>query len=190
MVGTARTGDGVRGALDDWLGARARRVSYFPAQQAWRKSCVISAGRDQKRPVRTVIVTLGAVTTRRNPQGSLFEPLFPENPRALYEPWILHADRLLDDDELLDTLYDALGRRRPRSCRHGRPCTTAEVVLRLLVLKHVRDWAFDCSSARSASTSSIARSPASAATPCRTPRPWRASPARSAPQSSPSRTSA
>jgi IS5 family transposase len=83
------------------------------------------------------------MTTRRNPQRSLFEPLFPENPRDLYEPWMLHADRLLDDDELLDTVFEALTRRHPNSRRRGRPSFPAEVVLRLLVLKHVRNWGFE-----------------------------------------------
>lgn len=82
------------------------------------------------------------MTTRRDPQRSLFEPLFPENPRDLYEPWMLHADRLLDDDQLLDTVFEALTRRHPNSRRHGRPSFPAEVVLRLLVLKHVRNWSF------------------------------------------------
>ena len=37
----------------------------------------------------------------------------------------------------------ALKRRRPQSVQGGRPGTPAEVVLRLLVLKHVRQWTFD-----------------------------------------------
>ena len=72
------------------------------------------------------------MTTRRRPQRCLFEPLFPEDPLDLYEPWMRHADRLLDDDQLLDTVYDALGSRHPQSRRTGRPATPAEVVLRLL----------------------------------------------------------
>jgi IS5 family transposase len=83
------------------------------------------------------------MTTRRNPQRSLFEPFFPENPRDLYEPWMVHADRLLEDDELLDTVYEALTRRHPNSRRHGRPSFPAEVVLRLLILNHVRNWSFE-----------------------------------------------
>lgn len=83
------------------------------------------------------------MTTRRYPQRSLFEPLFPENPRDLYEPWMLHADLLLDDDQLLDTVFEALTRRHPKSRRHGRPSFPAEIVLRLLVLKHVRNWSFE-----------------------------------------------
>lgn len=83
------------------------------------------------------------MTTRRRLQRSLFEPVFPENPRDLYEPWMLHADRLLDDDQLVDSVYDALAKRHANSRRHGRPSTPAEVVLRLLVLKHVRNWSYE-----------------------------------------------
>ena len=83
------------------------------------------------------------MTTRRRPQRSLFEPLFPEKPRELYESWMTHADRVLDDDELLNAVYEAMTRRHPQSRRHGRPSTPAEVVVRLLVLKHVRNWSYE-----------------------------------------------
>lgn len=72
----------------------------------------------------------------------MFEPLFPENLPDLYEPWMGQADRLLEDDELLSIVWQALGRRRPKSRQCGRPATPAEVVLRLLILKHVRNWSF------------------------------------------------
>ena len=39
-------------------------------------------------------------------------------------------------------MHHALQRRRPRSRTHGRPGTPAEVVLRMLLLKHIRDWSF------------------------------------------------
>ena len=54
-----------------------------------------------------------------------------------------HADRLLeDDDALLAIAWEALGRRHPKSRQHGRPATPFEVVLRLLILKHLRNWSF------------------------------------------------
>src|SRR3972149_398038 len=40
-------------------------------------------------------------------------------------------------------LWAARGPRWPRSRAHGRPGTPAEVVLRMLVLKHLYDWSFD-----------------------------------------------
>ena len=82
------------------------------------------------------------MTTLRHRQRCLFEPFFPENLPALYEPWMRHADRLLEDDELLAIVWEALGQRHPQSRQHGRPATPAEVVLRLLILKHVRNWSF------------------------------------------------
>jgi IS5 family transposase len=53
-----------------------------------------------------------------------------------------HADIILADEELLEIVYRALQRRHPRSGTYGRPGTPAEVVLRMLLLKHVRDWSF------------------------------------------------
>jgi len=82
------------------------------------------------------------MTTLRHSQRCLFEPLFPENPLDLYEPWMRQAGWLPEDEQLLSTVWEALGRRHPKSRQRGRPATPAEVVLRLLVLKHARDWSF------------------------------------------------
>lgn len=60
----------------------------------------------------------------------------------LQEAWMRHADALLDDDQLLATVYDALVRRHPHSRIRGRRGAPAEMVLRLLVLKHVRNWSY------------------------------------------------
>jgi len=59
-----------------------------------------------------------------------------------WEDWMRHADRLLDDPELVNTVYQALLRRRPQSRTRGRLSTPAEVVLRLMVLKHTRNWSY------------------------------------------------
>ena len=53
-----------------------------------------------------------------------------------------HADRLLEDEEWLAIVGEALGQRHPQSRRHGRPARPAEVVLRLLILKQVRNGSF------------------------------------------------
>jgi IS5 family transposase len=50
---------------------------------------------------------------------------------------------ILDDDELVDRIAEALARRDPQSRRRERLGTPAAVVLRLLVLKHLYDWSFD-----------------------------------------------
>jgi IS5 family transposase len=60
----------------------------------------------------------------------------------LQEAWMRQVDTLLDDDQLLAIMYDALATRHPHSRTRGRPGTPAETVLRLLVLKHVRNWSY------------------------------------------------
>jgi IS5 family transposase len=52
------------------------------------------------------------------------------------------VDELLEDDKLLDVVYDARGKRHGRSRTRGRHQTPAEVVLRMLILKHVRNWSY------------------------------------------------
>src|SRR4029453_14707224 len=39
-------------------------------------------------------------------------------------------------------VHQALVKRHPKSLRRGRPGFPAEVVLRLLILKHVRNWSY------------------------------------------------
>ena len=61
----------------------------------------------------------------------------------LWEPWMRHADEALDDDRLLQTIQQELSKRIKKSKTRGRPGTTAEVVPRMLLLKHMRDWSFE-----------------------------------------------
>lgn len=63
--------------------------------------------------------------------------------RSLWEPWMIEADRLLDDEDLIDVIFEAQGQRHAHSATRGRAQTPAETVLRLLLLKHVRNWSFD-----------------------------------------------
>lgn len=60
----------------------------------------------------------------------------------LQEPWMRHSDAILEDEDLLATVHDALARRHPKSRTRGRHAAPAEMVLRLLVLKHVRNWSY------------------------------------------------
>src|SRR5437870_4307944 len=53
------------------------------------------------------------------------------------------ADEILDDEELIDPVYEAPRRRRPNSATRGRKGTPTEVALRMLALKHMRNWSFD-----------------------------------------------
>lgn len=61
---------------------------------------------------------------------------------GLQEAWMRHAHALLDDDALVAAVYQALGNRHPKSRTRGRRGAPAEMVLRLLVLKHVRNWSY------------------------------------------------
>jgi len=75
-------------------------------------------------------------------QRSVFEVLLPDGDK-LWSTELRAIDEILDDDVLVDVVDAALRRRHPLSGRRGRLGTPATVVLRLLVLKHLRDWSFD-----------------------------------------------
>jgi IS5 family transposase len=78
----------------------------------------------------------------RHHQRMVWEGWFPEQAQGRWEQWMRQADQVLDDDELLEAVYHAQGKRRPKSHCRGRKQTPAEVVLRLVV-KHVRNWSFE-----------------------------------------------
>jgi len=84
------------------------------------------------------------IAYRQSPQhAELFAQTLLSLPvESWWEDWMRHADRVLDDPELVDIVYQALLKRRPKSRTRGRLSTPAEVVLRLLVLKHVRNWSY------------------------------------------------
>jgi IS5 family transposase len=85
------------------------------------------------------------MSTRRKAKGqrSLLEGMVDLDVRSLWEPWMTEADQLLEDEELIEAVYEAQGERHEHSATRGRGQTAAEIVLRLLVLKHVRNWSFD-----------------------------------------------
>ncbi len=76
------------------------------------------------------------------PQLSFAEGLIQEEVGPLWEDWMRQIDEVLLDPELLSIVYEALARRWPKSRTRGRPGTPAEVVLRLLLLKHIRNWSY------------------------------------------------
>jgi transposase, IS5 family len=78
----------------------------------------------------------------RRAQLSFGDGLIADEVKDLYEDWMKHADEVLGDEQLVATVYEALAKRRPKSRSRGRPATPAEVVLRLLILKHVRNWSY------------------------------------------------
>jgi transposase, IS5 family len=76
------------------------------------------------------------------PQLSFAEGLIQEEVGPLWEEWMREVDVLLDDRQLVQIVYETLARRHPKSRTRGRPATPADVVLRLLVLKHMRNWSY------------------------------------------------
>lgn len=55
---------------------------------------------------------------------------------------MVEADKLLEDDELIDLVFEAQGERHQHSATNGRGQTPADIAMRLLLLKHVRNWSF------------------------------------------------
>jgi transposase, IS5 family len=80
---------------------------------------------------------------RRSRQRSFGEGLIEKEIEDLWEPWMRQADRVLEDDQLVGAVYEALVRRHAKSRTRGRLGTPAEIVLRMLLLKHLRNWSFD-----------------------------------------------
>jgi IS5 family transposase len=79
---------------------------------------------------------------RRQRERSLFEVLLPDG-HKLWPDWLRRIDTLLEDDAVIEVVAHALEARWPQSRRRGRLGTPAEVVIRLLILKHLFDWSYD-----------------------------------------------
>lgn len=79
----------------------------------------------------------------RPQQPSLWAGVLGEEVEDLWEPWMREADRVLEDEALVERVYEAQGERQEQSRARGRPQTPAEVVLRLLLWKHVRNWSYE-----------------------------------------------
>ena len=79
---------------------------------------------------------------RRQRERSLFEVLLPDG-HKLWPDWLRKIDTLLEDEAVIDVVAQALEQRWPQSRRRGRPGTPAEVVIRMLILKHLFDWSYD-----------------------------------------------
>src|ERR1700736_1804522 len=83
-----------------------------------------------------------SVIEMRRAQFSFGDGLIAEEVSDLRESWMTHADRVLADEQIVAAVYEALMKRHPKSRSRGRPGAPAEVVLRLLILKHVRNWSY------------------------------------------------
>ena len=85
--------------------------------------------------------------TLRYQQRTIYEPLavhcMADHSELLWEGWMVKVDRLLEDQTLVKTVREALEKRHRHSRTRGRLGTPAEVVLRMLALKHVRNWSYE-----------------------------------------------
>src|SRR5215467_4173839 len=78
----------------------------------------------------------------RRLQSSFADGLIAEVVEDLWEPWMRYADQALEDEALLLVIQMELAKRCQKSKTRGRPGTTAEIILRMMLLKHFRDWSF------------------------------------------------
>lgn len=85
------------------------------------------------------------MSTRRKAraQRTLWEGMIDLDVRSLWEPWMVEADQVLEDEALIEAVFEAQSQRHAHSAKLGRAQTPAETVLRLLLLKHMRNWSFD-----------------------------------------------
>src|SRR5215217_1855280 len=79
---------------------------------------------------------------RRQRERSLFEVLLPDG-HKLWPDWLRRIDTLLEDESVIEVVAQAMEARWPQSRRRGRPGTPAEIVIRMLILKHLFDWSYD-----------------------------------------------
>jgi len=69
--------------------------------------------------------------------------LMPDYKELFWERWLIAVDKLLEDEDLVKLVKEALEKRHAHSRTRGRLGTPAEVVLRLMALKHLRGWSFE-----------------------------------------------
>jgi len=84
----------------------------------------------------------GVIEMRRR-QLSFGDGLIAEEVSDLREGWMKHADVVLADEAIVAAVYEALAKRHAKSRCRGRRGTPADVVLRLLILKHIRNWSYE-----------------------------------------------
>ena len=59
------------------------------------------------------------------------------------EPELAQLDKLLEDDILFQEVKDDLAKRFPRTLIDGRLSTPVEVILRMIVIKHLYGWSYE-----------------------------------------------
>jgi IS5 family transposase len=93
-------------------------------------------------PARDHFIKGAGMVQRRKRERSLFEVLLPDG-HKLWPDWLRKIDTLLEAEAVIEVVAQALEARWPQSRRRGRPGTPAEVVIRMLILKHLFDWSYD-----------------------------------------------
>src|SRR5450759_5235159 len=58
------------------------------------------------------------------------------------EPVILKLNNVLDDDAIFQHVKADLSKRYPHTTTTGRPSTPVEVILRMLLIKHLYGWSY------------------------------------------------
>src|ERR1700722_17729580 len=129
-------------------GGRTRQLSVRRERVAEVRRW-LSNYRDLKEAIETVCELnhelLGpdrAASKRRRTQLGSGAGLTAEEVSDLREDWMKHADAVLADGDIVAAVYEALARRHAKSRSRGRRGAPAEVVLRLLILKHIRNWSY------------------------------------------------
>src|SRR6266550_3103555 len=79
----------------------------------------------------------------RRTQLSFGDGLIAEEVSDLREDWMKHADSVLADEEIVAIVYEALAKRHPKSRCRGRRGAPADIVLRFVILKHIRNWSYE-----------------------------------------------
>jgi hypothetical protein len=112
----------------------------------------------------------GHIEMRRK-QLSFGDGLIAKEVSDLREEWMTQADEVVADEGIIAAVYEALAKRHPKSRCRGRRGAPADRVLRLLLLKHIRNWIEVLE--REVRANWCTRTlPTWAAARCRTPRRW------------------
>lgn len=82
------------------------------------------------------------VIDARRAQFNFGDKLIADEVDGLYEEWMIHVDQVLADEQIVAAAYAALAKRRLLSRTRGRRGFSAEMVVRSLILKHIRNWSY------------------------------------------------
>ncbi|MEK9137482.1 MAG: ISNCY family transposase, partial [Bacteroidota bacterium] len=78
----------------------------------------------------------------RHQQMNLFESILPASTVQM-DAELEQINALLDNDGLFETIKADLAKRYPKTTTRGRHSTPVEVILRMLIVKHLYNWSFE-----------------------------------------------